>query len=333
MSSRATHPAGVGHYELMPQPPPSEPGKPRGLIWILVGTAVAAGTASAVAVLAIDRPHRWGAGVWLSDFAKSPGMAGLFALIAALVALGGILHQVTQARKALRHQQVVEEDRAWWTRFEWAAGRAVPADPSDDPLPWAAVLSTFEALASNARDEVQQTAVGAIMDVAAKNSTPRTEDNESDPASPPTEASHALSALRTYVGTTADTPAQSTAVQALLYEAEVMDALARHFPDNVVVRTGVDISDALLDFEGRRIAVELKAYAATPGRESTFRLERQLRHYMEGSQSVGGLLVAPVEIRLSQQAKEEGIGAVRWRSTADDENLARAVMTLASRQR
>ena len=201
----------------------------RRLALVIAGTALAAGTVAAVAMLAINRPHAWGAGAWISDFAKSPGMAGLFAMVAALVALGGIAHQVSQARNALEHQREVEQDRAWWTRFEWAAARAVPPDRSETPLPWPAVLSTFDALASSARDDVQKRAVGAIVEVAASRphaaTVARTEAGE--PGQPSTDGETARLAMLAYLRTTENTPAASPAVRGLLYESEVRQALQR----------------------------------------------------------------------------------------------------------
>ncbi|WP_448237102.1 hypothetical protein [Microbacterium paulum] len=259
-------------------------------------------------------------------------MAGLFACIAALVALGGILRQVKQPQAALEHQRRVEEDRAWWTRFEWVAGRAVPPDPSDEPLPWTAVLSTFEALASSARDEVQQTAVGAIMDVAATKSSARiVDDKPSDVATNPSATSHALSALRTYVDATAHTPARSTAVKRLLYEAEVHEALVRMFPDNLTIPGGLRAPDALLMFGARYVIVEIKAYSAAPGRQSTARFEAQMRGYLAGSRNSAGLIVPPVAIRLTKEARDAGIHAVEWKSPEDDAELAKAVTYLSTR--
>ncbi len=307
--------------------------QPRGwkLIGIIVGTALIAGTVSAAAALAIDRPHRWGVGAWISDFVKSSGMAGLFALVAALIAFWGIQRQVAQSRRTLAHQQDVEQDRAWWTRFDWAAERAVPASTTDERLPWPAVLSTFDALASSARDDVQRRAVGAIMEVAAGSTQPAADDAAPRDATVAPEGAYALSALRAYVNTTADTPAQSAAVSARLYEAEVLQALTRTLGESVETWTGTaTAADAVITQNDQRIAIEIKAYTATPGPNSTRQLENQVHQIKMASASTGVVVVAPVPLRMTEAARDDRILAVQWRTTDDDAELARAVESLTS---
>lgn len=310
------------------------------LTGVIVATALIAGTTAAAAVIAIDRPHRVGAGAWISDFVKSPGMAGLFALIAALIAFWGIHRQVSQSRRTLDHQQAVEQDRSWWTRFEWAAERAVPTSTTDVRLPWAAVVSTFDALASSARDDVQRRAVGAIMDVAASRteaaSESSTDRDATDNDAADREAAfaaadlQALSALRAYVNTTADTPAQSAAVSARLYEAEVLQALTRVFGEAVTTWQGGDAPDAVVTQHDRRVVIEIKGYTATPGPNSTYRVENHVRHSKAASAGVGGVVVAPVPLRLTESARNDKIVAVQWRGPDDDNELARAIVSLTS---
>jgi hypothetical protein len=318
---------GRGHYGFMPERADQSTRSRTGLrlSGIIAGASLIAGTVSAAAVLAIDRPHRWGAGAWISDFAKSPGMAGIFALVAALIAFWGIQRQVTQSRRTLNHQQDVEQDRAWWTRFEWAAERAAPANPTDERLPWAAVVSTFDALASSARDDIQRRAVGAIMDVAARSAQPvpegeRVGDEPESPSSP-----QVLSALRAYVDSTADTPAQSTAVTARLYEAEVLQALTRLFSGSAMIRRGGAVADALVESGGHRVVVEIKGYSQPPGRGIGSRIENHVRYAMEASGGTQAVIIAPVEIRLTDAAYRDKITAVQWRGVEDDADLARAV--------
>ena len=123
-------------------------------LWITtavgLASAVVFAVVSASIVLAIDRPNRASLGEWISDFAKSPGFAGLCAIAAAVLAFWGIHRQVAVSRKGLAHQREVEMKRAWWERFEWAASRAVPASKDGIPLPYDVILNTLTSLLDTA---------------------------------------------------------------------------------------------------------------------------------------------------------------------------------------
>ena len=129
-------------------------------IWIIILTAAVSAAITWSITIATARPHTWGIGIWISDFAKSPGLAGVLAVVAALIAFVGL-------RTQLAHQRRAETNRAWWERFQWASSRALPADPGHDALPYEAIVNTFTALAESASDQVQEGAVGAVMDVAS----------------------------------------------------------------------------------------------------------------------------------------------------------------------
>lgn len=124
-------------------------------IWICVLVGLGSAVVSGLLVAAIDRPERTSIGAWVSDFAKSPGFAGVCALIAASLALWGILNQVKVAKRNLEHQREVNESHSWWARFEWAATRTVPISKDEVPLPYNAVLSTLTGLTESATDDVQ----------------------------------------------------------------------------------------------------------------------------------------------------------------------------------
>ncbi|TFV81469.1 hypothetical protein E4V99_10715 [Microbacterium sp. dk485] len=294
--------------------------------WVLVGTAIIAGTVSAAAVLALDRPHRWGVGAWISDFAKSPGIAGVFAVAAASLALWGILRQVAVARSSLSHQQTIETERSWWTRFEWASTRAVPSDPTAQPLPWNAVLSTFNALAVSAQDDVQRTAVGAIMEVAGRTEQTSESHRKRDVVSAATEGRPSVSALESYVHSTAGTPASSPVVEALLYEAQVLEALKRVFGDslNLPARER-NMADALVVRGQVQVAVEIRNFSETAGPVSTDRLLAQLKTLRDVSGAAGAVVVAPGEIPYTERAPAADIRVVKWTSPEDDEALRLAV--------
>lgn len=312
---------------------------------ILVGTAVTSAAVTAALILLIDRPHRWGMGVWLSDFAKSPGLAGVCAVGAALLALFGILRQVETTRRAQRAQQDSEQRRAWWTSFEWVAARAVPIKPDDHPLPYDAVLSSLTALSESASDAVQQRAVGAITEVAS-----RAEAAESDVSSvrtslveddgPPSVSGSAnpqtrqrtLDAMRAYSAATANTPAESPLVDARVYEANVMDALARLAPEGrVTIQPSRKLSqryilrpDAVVTIGGRSVVVEVKAYT-NPGRPVPQRTLAATAQYVEAFDAAGAVIVAPVRLSEPPAEMSRPIRTAQWNTQSDDDALLAAI--------
>lgn len=212
-------------------------------------SAVVGAVLGAAISLAVAREHRWGIGLWISDFVKTSGFAGLCALAAALIAFIGISRQVRIARAALDHaqteaervaaratevldhQRATDSDRAWWDSFEWAAGRAIPADPRQEPLPYVSIVRTFEALAQSATNDVQSGAISGVMDAATSQRHSGGEETSVAPASDGDEESNNLrAALSAYVAATANTPAASSAAAAQLYELEVLEALRRLAP-------------------------------------------------------------------------------------------------------
>jgi hypothetical protein len=83
---------------------------------------------------------------WVGTFVTSPGLGGLAAVCAAVIALSAALYtsrrsavvaaadreQRERLAKIDRSQREVAEQRAqWWTRFTWAADRAVQAETAE----------------------------------------------------------------------------------------------------------------------------------------------------------------------------------------------------------
>lgn len=60
------------------------------LAWAMIGTAGIVGLATWAITVAVARPHTAGIGAWISDFAKSSGLAGVLAVVAALIAFFGL---------------------------------------------------------------------------------------------------------------------------------------------------------------------------------------------------------------------------------------------------
>lgn len=310
-------------------------------IWIAAGVGLTTAVISAVIVVGIDRTERAPLGAWLSDFAKSPGLAGLCALLAASLTLWGILRQVATSRRGIEHQQEAESNRAWWERFEWAATRAVPASKDDNPLPFGAVLSTLTALTEAAKDDVQRTAIGAVMEVAADKSNEPTNENEL-PAyeEVPPAGDRTIQALQNYVRAAGNTPARSAMVEAHLYEYQVIEALKRLLspenvriqpllsPENVHIPRGLRMPDAVVTHREKLIVIEVKAYRK--GRGLGSEAAAQIRPLIEMAGADAGLVVAPIELQFETQNRErDNILGVAWVSPEDDAVLLRALNILA----
>lgn len=307
-------------------------------IWIAAGVGFTTAVISAVIVVGIDRTERAPLGAWLSDFAKSPGLAGLCALLAASLTLWGILRQVATSRRGIEHQQEAESNRAWWGRFEWAATRAVPASKDDNPLPFNAVLSTLTALTEAAKDDVQRTAIGAVMEVAAdldarphKSNEPTNENELPAYEEVPPAGDRTIQALQNYVRAAGNTPARSVMVEAHLYEYQVIEALSRLLsPENVHITPDLlgRRPDAVVTHRGKRIVIEVKAYRK--GRGLGSKVAAQIRPLIAMAGADAGLVVAPIELQFETQNRErDNILGVAWVSPEDDAVLLRALNILA----
>lgn len=308
----------------------------RALAGVVLGTAVVSAGAAWAITVATSGPHTWGLGAWLADFAKSSGLAGVLAVIAALIAFLGLNLQ-------LAHQRRAETNRAWWERFQWASSRALPADPSHDALPYDAIVSTFTALAESAVDEVQEGAVGAVMDVASarakapiaraeglqpKQATPdaamTTPSNDAyapaqvTEADPPEQSEKAELALSRYVRSTAGTAADSSAARGRLYEIELIRALER-FPEFETYSPQPSAgADLMLESNGRRIIIEVQYLKPGSRPRLPVSTERQLRTHRHLSNSDVALVVANVELRVDPETRADGIETFLWRGSEED---------------
>lgn len=305
------------------------------LVWAMIATAGIVGLATWAITVAVARPHTAGIGAWISDFAKSSGLAGVLAVVAALIAFFGLNLQ-------LSHQRRAEAGRAWWERFQWASSRALPVDPKHEALPYDAVVSTLNALFDSAIDNVQEGAVGAVMEVASARSPVATasasdsslvEDRDlshdaDEKVSEPVISDSAvvigprlsftdanLAALTSYVSSTAGTPADSPQTRARLLETEVGIALQ---DAGVSVHTSaVDGPDFIVKIGSRRIGVEVKLFSDARRARLVDQSVRRLQTYVQGGLAAV-LVVSNEELILPPGAADAGLHAFHWRGTEED---------------
>lgn len=300
-------------------------------VWGYLFVGIASAMISGLLVAAIDRNERAPFGAWISDFAKSPGFAGVCALIAASLAFWGIRNQVEIAKRNLDHQRDVNTSESWWSRFEWVSTRAVPASKDDQPLPYDAVLSTLTGLTQAATDDVQLAAVGAISEVAAEQpfESPKTE--ELSVAQPREEEELRMGLLQKYSEVAGNTPARSPAVDAALYEFQIQRALRRILPsenistDQVRLAQGRSrIPDAIVRYKGKRIVIEMKAY--NKPHRLNFRVIDIVRSFIDNSIAQAAIVVAPVDLKLDKSDQSDGrIATAVWTNPGDDGNLVAAL--------
>ncbi|AXL10733.1 hypothetical protein DXT68_00175 [Microbacterium foliorum] len=269
--------------------------------------------------------NNWG--LWLRDFAKSPGIAA----VAALIALFGILRQVAVSRESLQHQRETAAGSSWWDSFEWASGRALPGREGDIPLPGEVTISTLQSLARTASTDVQRAACSGLIEALTPrvgSGTPTVASAESAEAS--NEA--AFRALTSYVkannGTVAASPAAEATVREYeIYKRRVLNALATLSPGILVFREP-EISnsraDAVVEVEGVPVALEV-SFARTPVvvRARSF-AAAQLR---QDDATAPLVLVSRFASPFSpEEERSLRVVIAQWETSDDDDNLREALV-------
>lgn len=313
---------------------------------MIFGTALIVSTFTWAITLATSGPHAYSLGTWLADFAKSSGLAGVLAVFAAMVALFGLNQQLT-------HQKRADADRAWWERFQWASSRALPLDPSHHRFAYASIIDVLTALANSATDEVQEGAVGAVMEVASLSvpnpanvgaSQPVVSGGPSDgtPTANPhmrrdgdgPASGHSTEywtevtelALSRYVGRTAGTAAESGAARERLYEMAFYRALEQLPRDFSFIHPAPGDADFAVERNGRVVVIELKDQLRLSSEFLTPSIESQLRFFRGVSGVNAVLMVTSTDVQLWDTASADGINAITWRGSAED--TARLIRTL-----
>jgi hypothetical protein len=151
--------------------------------WSVLYLCVVAAVVGACLTMALKAADLTNAGNFVIDFAKSPGMAAVVGLIAAILAYSGINRQVV-ATKAK------SDGDAWWNMFEWATSQAAPDRSVGGALPLDVAISAFDQLAKDATSDVQKTACAGMIDFIVKTRGVQ-EGQSAGPMDAPTTAPHA----------------------------------------------------------------------------------------------------------------------------------------------
>lgn len=308
-----------------------------GANWTWIVFAILTGLAGAMIASALRAGDIANFGQWAIDFSKSSGLAGLFALMAALLAYVGISRQVGVARSSLAHQEDAARDGSWWARLEWISAKAIPSSQSDQIWPRDLTIATIQGLSDTAIASVQQTACKGMIDLltgqvevelSSKAAESGAQDSSAVKPGPVVgnalrqSNSPSIGALSSYARSNRGTPAASAMAEALVFESEVMNGLATLNRTNPrVFRTPPDgHADAIALRDGRQLLIEIKWSSSVES------LLRSVIHYVDvlRSRDVSDpvLIIGPYELNLPQKFHEADARYIAWSETGGPQAVA-----------
>ncbi|QOT24086.1 hypothetical protein HMI60_20760 (plasmid) [Paenarthrobacter sp. YJN-D] len=270
--------------------------------------------------------YDWGA--LLDRFVTSPAMAGLFAVIAAVIGAWSLHRQLTQTKRRA-------EDDAWWEQFEWVTDRIVSPDEDEtekakkakDRLPKSLAYNLMTALSKSARAGFQKAAVAGIFSHYRLVDTPSPEQDGSETSEPRMDAAEAESLRALLAELPSDATSSENAHRLLSaydrahdYEDEVQKAL-RHKFGPAHSEPGRDFgADAIVDFGSYKLVMEVKQ--SVTNHHILERTGKRLRSVMDREGAAGGIIVtAPPSLTTSDnpqtknridELSKEGIYLIEW---------------------
>jgi hypothetical protein len=210
---------------------------------------------------------------WISfgeDFATSPAMAGIAAVVAATIGSRALKRQLDHTREEATHARTRDEEASWWEKFEWVTDRILPKDAAQKTLEKPLALALSTSLLNMSTADFQRAAVGGVIDhylspvKKGKAQGHGTSTADSSDASP-----DFLYALQEYVKATQNSPrgsgVASTLLKGTLFELEVKEALRPYVPykdpseDDRFDRGSTP--DAIITIDGQMWCVEIKAWS------------------------------------------------------------------------
>lgn len=290
-----------------------------------VALLLLAATVQAVVLFLLWNWPSYDWGTLVDRFVTSPAMAGLFAVLAAVIGAWSLHRQLTQTKRRA-------EDDAWWVQFEWVTDRIVSPDEDEieetktakDRLPKSLAYNLMTALSKSARAGFQKAAVAGIFDHYRLGETlsPK-QDGTETPDEPRMDATEAES-LRALLAELSPDATSSESAHRLLsaydYENEVQRAL-RHSFGPAYSEPGHGFgADAIVDFGSYELVMEVKQ--SVPNHLILERTARQLREAMEYMGAAGGVIITqstsltssanPVTKDRLQELSTKGIHLIEW---------------------
>lgn len=269
---------------------------------------------------------------WVSFFARfatSPAIAGLFALLAALIGARSLGNQ-------LSHTKEKAADEAWWQQFEWVTDRLITSAKSHALLPSSLAFDLTSSLSRSARAPFQRDAVDGILKHYLKefmerdvSSSDRDQSSSSD--GPGIDAAGANS-LRNLIDALPESSLSSAPARRLLqgyeYEQEILRALRHQGFDEIELTKGTHVRpDGLFTTGSEKFIVEVKSSidsASVLGRVSS-----QVRQIMASEGASHGFIITPtasLEASLAAgNLAADGIHLVEWVPSMGSSELKRQI--------
>mgnify|MGYP003875026905 CR=1 FL=1 len=254
--------------------------------------------------------YNWGS--LLDRFVTSPAMAGLFAVLAAVIGAWSLNRQLT-------HTKQKAADEAWWEQFEWVTDRIVSPDGDEtesaakakDRLPKSLAYNLMTALSKSAQANFQKAAVAGIFGHYLRDAAPSEQDGSATSDEPRMDATEAES-LRALLAVVPDDSTSSETAHRLLnaydryreFEDEVQKALHHQFgDDHSVPSSGAFGADAVLKSGPHTLIIEVKQ--STPSRSGLLKTINRLRSVVTSEDANVGIIITPPQ-KLSLGASEVG---------------------------
>lgn len=289
-------------------------------------------TVQAVVLFLLWKWPSYGWGALADRFVTSPAMAGLFAVIAAVIGAWSLNRQLT-------HTKQKTEDEAWWEQFEWVTDRIVSPDnetekskDAKDPLPKSLAYNLMTALSKTARAPFQKAAVAGIFSHYFRDNPSPTRDGAETSDDPHMDATEAES-LRALLATLPSDSTSNVGAQKLLsaydryhrYEEEVQKALRHRYGPAHSEPSRVDVgADATIEFGTYKLLVEVKE--SLRSRSALTKTIEQLRKAAAREGAAGAVIITNRPSLISslpreqskqilnqlQEMSEEGIHLIEW---------------------
>jgi hypothetical protein len=266
--------------------------------------------------------YDWGS--LLDRFITSPAMAGLFAVVAAVIGAWSLHRQLT-------HTKQKADDEAWWEQFQWVTDRIVSPDgdkaaKAKDRLPKSLAYNLMTALSKSARADFQKAAVAGIFRHHLRDAAPPEQDETAISDEPRMDATEAES-LRALLAVVPDDSTSSATAHRLLneydryiryreYEDEVQRALRHRFGDyHSVPPAGNFGADAVIDMGSHKLVIEVKQ--SIPGRSILLKTINRLRSVMDREGANAGIIVTPplpptLNAKKIEELNKDRIYLVEW---------------------
>ncbi|MEJ1116755.1 hypothetical protein WBN73_20815 [Paenarthrobacter sp. CCNWLY172] len=298
-------------------------------LWAYVFVFLLAITVQAVVLFLLWKWPSYDWGRLADRFVTSPAMAGLFAVLAAVIGAWSLNRQLKQTKEK-------SGDEAWWEQFEWVTDRIVPSAEDEnetattkkltDRLPHSLAYDLITALTKSARVDFQKAAVAGIFKhyltessvPPEQNGTPSPDEQEMDSAEAESLRRALLAVLPKDDSVSRSRPVRM--LEAYEYERTVQKALAHRFgPQHLEAPTQFG-ADATVELGSYKLLVEVKS--SLKARPVFERTAERLLSLMAREDAAGAVIVtappslksigSPLALERLRDLGNQGIHLIEW---------------------